>query len=619
VLGGINYIVVIIKTYLSLHFQFFGQEYRRRVHNLLITRATAFTLFTRIQSAEGKLRMSPRRRAAAAVLTSAMVAGTLGGALGGAPATAVSTDQSYWVPVGKQIVVKGRGYGHGHGMSQHGAQGAALNGLTYKEIADFYYPGTEWGKVSGKVRVLISADTTDDVVVSPTDGLAVRNLEDKTTHVLPVRDDVTRWRLCVRKGRTVVEFYSGRWRRLTEDWARQIYGNAEFFASGPITLWTPSGNKTYRGNLRSASPSPGSAARDTVNVVSMDQYVMGVVPYEMPASWHPEAVKAQAVAARTYATWSRNQRMRGHYQICDTTACQVYGGVSGEDSRSNAAVGATRRQILRYADQPAFTQFSASSGGWTSAGSVPYLPAQEDPYDGWDGNTVHSWSTTVDASRLERSHPSIGTLRRILVTSREGNGEWQGRVTELVLDGSDGQVTISGDSFRWAFGLRSSWFSIEPTPIMTRWTRIGGTDSALGGVRGGEYAIAKGAAQRFQKGRIFYSRKTGAKELYGRILHAYARVGGPRSDLGFPRTPVRRRGPNRLARFENGTIYLKSGTAPRAVTGPIDKRFRAVNGLQRLGWPRSSNYAVRGGQRVDYAGGHITWNRRTGKTTVVRD
>lgn len=564
--------------------------------------------------------MLARRRAAVVALASALVAGTLGGALGGAPASAVSTDQSYWVPVDKQLVIKGRGYGHGHGMSQYGAQGAALNGLSYNEIAEFYYPGTEWGKVRGRVRVLISADTSDDVVVSPTEGLTVRDLGDKSTHVLPVRDEITRWRLCVRQGRTVLEFYTDRWRRFRAAWARQIQGDAEFFANGPITLSTPSGTKTYRGILRAASPSPGSHARDTVNVVSMDQYVMGVVPYEMPASWHPEAVKAQAIAARTYATWSRNQRRRGHYQICDTTSCQVYGGVSGEDPRSNAAVGATRRQILTYSGKPAFTQFSASSGGWTSAGSVPYLPAQEDPYDGWDGNQVHSWTATVDAGRLERSHPRIGTLKRIRVTSRDGNGEWQGRVTQLVLEGTDGQATISGDSFRWAFGLRSNWFSIEPTPIMTRWSRIGGTDSTIGAVRGGEYAVATGAAQSFQRGRIFFSRKTGARELYGRILRAYTRVGGPRSDLGFPRTPVRRRGPNRLARFQNGSIYFKRGSAPRPVTGAIDKRFLAVKGLRSgLGWPLTTNYAIRGGERVDYQGGHITWNRRTGTTQVVRN
>ena len=562
--------------------------------------------------------MAVRRHGTAVAVVVALVLGSVGGALVAAPAGAVSTDQSYWVPVGKEITVDGRGYGHGHGMSQHGAQGAALQGLDYQEIADFYYPGTAWGKVRGRVRVLISGDTSDDVVVSPTAGLSVRDLADRSTHQLPVREAITRWRLDVRQGRTVVEFYSDRWRRFRAAWARNLTGDAEFFAKTPIRLWTPSGSATYRGILRAASPAAGSSARDTVNVVSMDQYVMGVVPYEMPASWHPEAVKAQAVAARTYATWSRNQNFRRHYQICDTTACQVYGGTDSEDPRSNAAVRATRRQILTHDGRPAFTQFSASSGGWTSAGSVPYLPARRDPYDGWEGNGNHRWTVTVDAGRLERSHPQIGSLTRILVTSRDGNGDWQGRVTELVLDGTRGTATISGDSFRWAFGLKSTWFSIRPTRIIHRWARIGGSDSRLGAVHSGEYAVAAGAAQRFDGGRIFFSRRTGPRELYGRTLRRYNRFGGPTSDLGFPRTPVRRRGPHRLARFENGSIYVKRGSAPAVVVGAIDRKFLDSGGIKALGWPTTSNYAVPEGERVDFAGGSIVWNRSTGRTTVTR-
>jgi stage II sporulation protein D len=534
-----------------------------------------------------------------------------------APAVAVATDQSYWVPVDKRVTVHGHGFGHGHGMSQYGAQGAALKGLSYKEIVDFYYPGTSWGKVTGKVRVLITADTTDDVVVSPAAGLTVRDLGDGSLHELPVRDDVSRWRLDVRQGRAVVELFNGRWRLFRAPWVSTISGDAEFFARGPLTLWTPSGARTYRGILRAASPSKGSTARDTVNVVSMDQYVMGVVPYEMPASWHPEAVKAQSIAARTYATWSRNANMKRYYQICDTTACQVYGGASGEDPRSSQAVRATTRQILRYGGKPAFTQFSASSGGWTRKGSVPYLPAQEDPHDGWSGNGVHSWTASVDPGVLERSYPAVGTLQRLHVVSRDGNGEWDGRVESLVLDGTKGDVTISGDTFRWAFGLRSSWFSVAPTPIISRWSRIGGPDSRVGDVRGREVPVGPGAAQTFEGGRIFYSSRTGARELYGPVLIAYNRAGGPASTLGFPRTPVRLRPVGRVARFENGSIYHKRATGGVVVTGAIDKKFIASGGLTSgLGWPTRSNVAVVGGERVNFEKGFIRWWRKSGKVRL---
>jgi stage II sporulation protein D len=565
--------------------------------------------------------MSPSTTRATAGVFSAVVstvaATVVVAGVGAAPAGAVSTDQSYWVPVDKRVELRGHGYGHGHGMSQYGAQGAALAGKGYREIVDFYYPGTSWSKMRGKVRVLISADTSPDVLVSPAPGLAVRDLGSREKYELPDITGVQRWRLQVSGGETVVGYLTDRWHRFKPGGRKALTGDGEFVASEPMRLWTPSGSGTYRGTLRLSSPSPGSSSRDTVNVVSMDQYVMGVVPYEMPAAWHPEAVRAQAVAARTYATWSRNQNKRGHYQICDTTSCQVYGGMDGEDPRSNAAVAATRRQILTYGGKPAFTQFSSSSGGWTSAGSVPYLPAKEDPYDGWDGNPVHSWSVTIDAGHFERSYPSVGTLRRIQVVNRDGNGDWQGRVNSLVLDGTHGDVTISGDDFRWAFGLRSNWFTIEPTPIISRWTRIGGTRSPLGQVQSKEYRVEDGAAQVFDRGRIFYSPETGARELYGRILRKYRSMSGPKSALGMPVTGVQVRQPGRRALFENGSVFSRRRTGPIALVGKISERYLRLGGEKsELGWPVRGHRPTANGQDVEFQNGFISHNEKTGRTRI---
>ena len=153
---------------------------------------------------------------------------------------------------------------------------------------------------------------------------------------------------------------------------------------------------------------------------------------------------------------------------------------------------------------------------------------------------------------------------------------------------------------------------------MTRWSRIGAADSEVGAVRSSELAVSAGAVQRFERGRIYYARRTGAKELYGKVLRTYLGFGGPSSKLGFPRTPVRRRGDNRLARFEGGAIYMKSPAEPVVVTGAIDRRFNDEGGLRSgLGWPTTSNYAVRGGERVDFAHGSIVWTRSTGATRVV--
>jgi stage II sporulation protein D len=562
--------------------------------------------------------MRARPIAVFGAVMSTLAATVLVAGAGASPAGAVSTDQSYWTPLQKRIVVRGHGYGHGHGMSQYGAQGAATSGLGYRQIIDFYYPGTTWSKVRGQVRVLISADTSSDVVVSPAAGLTLRDLGDGATYELPRIAGVKRWRINVGTGnKSVIGYETGRWHRWKPGGKVALVGDGEFFASTPLTLWTPYGSKRYRGVLRSASPTNGAGYRDTVNLLSMDEYVKGVVPYEMPASWKPEAVKAQAVAARTYATWSREQNKHRYYQICDTTACQVYGGVGGEDSRSNAAVDATRQEILTYGGRPAFTQFSSSSGGWTSAGSVPYLPAKPDPYDGWAGNPVHDWSMTVDAGRLERSYPSIGSLRRIRVVSRDGNGEWEGRVHSVVLDGSRADVTISGDSFRWMYGLRSSWFSIDPPPIISRWTRIGGTGSRLGNVTSAEYAVPNGSAQTFRKGRIYYSRATGARELYGTILATYRSMGGPASALRLPRSPIRSVRGGFRAKFQGGTIWTKADTGTVAVLGPIMDRYVKLRGVTSgLGWPTESNFTTRRGERVNFEHGYIAWFKDTGRIRV---
>ncbi|MCB0905659.1 MAG: SpoIID/LytB domain-containing protein [Nocardioidaceae bacterium] len=389
------------------------------------------------------------RRARAAVRVAALVAGA---AVLGQAATAGAATDSWTVPADAKIVIKGHGYGHGHGMSQYGAEGAARAGLTFKRISRFYYPGTTWGESGGKISVLISADTTDNVIVLARERLRVWDVAARTSTALPT-GTAKRWRLSPSGAGTVLAYRDTAWHTFAT-----FTGEAEFRAKGePITLVTPTAQKDYRGRLRSAAPSPGSASRDTVNIVNLDTYLRGVVPLEMPALWSPEAVKAQAVAARTYAAYEREHPRAAHYQICDTTSCQVYGGASAEHPASDAAIAATARQVLLADGVPACTMFASSSGGWTSAASAPYLVAKEDPYDDWAGNPVHDWSATFTDDAIEAKYPAIGDLQRIVVVARDGNGDWGGRVTSLRLVGSKSQVTVSGDTLRSALGLRSTW------------------------------------------------------------------------------------------------------------------------------------------------------------------
>jgi stage II sporulation protein D len=374
----------------------------------------------------------------------------------------VPVSESYPVPKSGTFTVRGHGYGHGKGMSQFGAQGAALKGLEHRKILSFYYPGTDVGKSPKKVRVLITGDTTDDLVVEHHDQLKLRDRGGKQTYQLPDNKGATRWRLTVGAGnRDVVHYLAGgTWRSWRPGGADALVGQGEFRAGPtPITLVKPSGTTAYRGWLRAGRPSATSTARDTVNVVRMDDYLKGVVPREVYTSWHAQALQAQAVAARSYASFERGYYPKRYYQICDTTSCQVYGGYDAEVASTNAAVDATKRVILTYGGKPAFTQFSSSSGGWTSAGSQPYLPAQPDPYDDHPGNIVHDWSVKIGAARIQNRWPAIGKLQRIRVTARDGNGEWRGRVLSMQLVGGRKTVTVSGDTFRFAMGLRSTWFT----------------------------------------------------------------------------------------------------------------------------------------------------------------
>ncbi len=354
------------------------------------------------------------------------------------------------------VTVTGNGYGHGHGLSQWGAKYRADKGLDHRQILKFYYPGLENGSIGGAVSVLISADTSTDVQVRDRSGLSVTSLANGRTY--PLRATKARWwRITpAEKGtKSAVSVRAKGTRRWTT--VRTVPGQAQFSAGGkPITLRTPTETRSYRGVLRSASPAGSPGLRDTVNVVSLEDYLKGVVPREVPALWPQEAVRAQAVAARTYAAFERGASPDRHYQVCDTSSCQVYGGYSSEHPASNQAIKATRKHVLLSNGQPAFTQFSASNGGYTAAGAVTYLPARKDPYD----VAYRGWSATITEAAVGAALPAVGTLQSIEVLKRDAKGAFGGRVTSIKVVGSNGSSTLTGDQFRSYFGLMSTMFKV---------------------------------------------------------------------------------------------------------------------------------------------------------------
>lgn len=379
---------------------------------------------------------------------------------------AVAADEPWTVPDNATITIDGLGFGHGRGLSQYGALGRGRAGHGYESIVKFYYPGTDWGRSGGTVKVLVTADTSTDVVVDARSRLAVRSLGSGRTFTLPAKvkqRKVIRWRITAAGGgRSQVDARTNRWR----EW-RAVSGDAEFSAGGdPVTLRTPAGAVAYRGRLRSATPSGSGTGRDTVNVVSLDSYLKGVLPQEVIASvWPVATLRAQAVAARTYAAYERAAAPSGrHYDLCDTASCQVYGGATAEYPRTNDAVVATAGRVLTFGGEPVFAQFSASNGGYTVADpNFPYLVAQEDPFDHYDPDGVggDGWRTSVTSAAIEKAY-NLENLTGIRVAARDGLGAWGGRVVTVWLLSSTGwNGTVTGDSFRRRLGLRSTLFTIS--------------------------------------------------------------------------------------------------------------------------------------------------------------
>ena len=209
-----------------------------------------------------------------------------------APALA---DDPVAVPDGATITIDGRGHGHGRGLSQLGAKVAAQQGVGYRGILDFYYPGTERGSAGGKVRVFLSRGDLDNAVqVRAQRGLVAR-AGAKSWNLTRAKPRAQRWR-AVPKGdaRTVLQFQQRGWRTY-----RTVAGTVEFAAKGkPLTLDTQTGPARYRGVVRSVPSSPGN--RIAVNVVPIEAYLRGVVPAEVKAS------TCQSFTAR-HTAWAKSR------------------------------------------------------------------------------------------------------------------------------------------------------------------------------------------------------------------------------------------------------------------------------------------------------------------------
>ena len=243
-----------------------------------------------------------------------------------------------------------------------------------------------------------------------------------------------------------------------------VSNDVDYGFSGTDDTFTING-KQYRGCLRFAV---NGTVMTAVNVVDLEEYLYGVIPAEMPASYGEEALKAQTLAARTYAMTKLNAHKSSGYELCDTINCQVYKGYSGENSKTNAIVDETEGEIICYNGTPIEAVFSASTGGYTENSEnvwnsvVPYLRAV--PEVGEYGN--NTWTKTLTLSQLDSllsaKGENIGSAQDIVITKISTGG----RVQEMKIVGTSGSVTLTKEIIRTYFSgacgsLPSKMFTIN--------------------------------------------------------------------------------------------------------------------------------------------------------------
>jgi stage II sporulation protein D len=219
------------------------------------------------------------------------------------------------------------------------------------------------------------------------------------------------------------------------------------------------GDRWYRGRTLLVPTSKGMTA---VNYVDLDQYLYSVLGSEMSANWPQEALKAQAVAARSFALYKRSTSGNSVYDVGDTTTWQVYKGLEAEAPGTQSAVNATTGQVMTYGGKIILAVFHSSSGGhtenvediWTDP--LPYLRGVAD-YD--MGAPVYQWTKNFSRSQLSRLISGVGNVSSMTAERTTP----QGRIITMLVKGDRGTRRISGKDLRSALGLRSTLFVVNPT------------------------------------------------------------------------------------------------------------------------------------------------------------
>jgi stage II sporulation protein D len=342
---------------------------------------------------------------------------------------------------GVNWVVHGRGFGHGVGMSAYGAYGFALRGKDYRFILGHYYSGTTIGALSGTrvVRVLldISSDDIGFSAATSACGVALDPARDYEAH---------------RAGNAVVLRSSGG--------KRLASCGRKLRAAGKGTIEI-AGVGSYRGALETVPTESEAGSLNVINALALEQYVKGVMPNEVPASWPAEELKAQAVAVRSFALTGDTDG--NGFDLYSDTRSQVYEGLESEAAETNAAVSVTRGQVLMYGGEVAQALYSACSGGHTEnaenvfGAAIPYLVGVPDPYD--DECPLHKWTLRFSGPEISAKLGAYlnGRLKDVVITKRGVSP----RIIEAKLIGTGGVSTVSGEQLEVALGGYDTWMTFQ--------------------------------------------------------------------------------------------------------------------------------------------------------------
>lgn len=202
-----------------------------------------------------------------------------------------------------------------------------------------------------------------------------------------------------------------------------------------------------------------------VNEVDIEEYLYSVIGKEMSPSWHIEALKAQAICARTYAINNWNKYASKGFNLCATQMSQVYPGIASETESTVRAVEETRGQIVKYNGRIAETFFYSSSGGKTAdvkyvwGSSFPYLVCVDDPYED-EKESSSVWSVTFTKAdiqkKLSNAGVDVGNVKKVYVDASDN-----GTVYRVIIEGDKGDYVVKNERTRTFFGVKSQYYTIN--------------------------------------------------------------------------------------------------------------------------------------------------------------